>query len=696
MSSSVQTAILDWQCIDGIDVPISKQFGDVYFSKDNGLRESRHVFLAGNDLSTRLAQLGEYEYFSVAESGFGTGLNILALWQLWQQQRPDNHSHLHAISVEKYPLASDDLIRALAAWPELQPLAAQLIAQYPLPVTGCHRLNFPAERFSLDLWLGDAQQIFPSMVKTRAVDAWFLDGFAPACNPDIWETQVLDHIVRMSAAGSTFASFSVAGVVKRGLRKHGIQISRPRGFAHKREMLKGIWPVADAATTPTANTPSNINTPTYTTATTPRSNTAPSTPRRIAVIGAGIAGLNSAWALAQRGHQVDLFDRTAPIAGASGNPLALLNPKLSLGTHSTDHLMTLCWQYALNHYAGFNGFRALSVHQLAMKTEDQLTAAALVEHYPAGVLTQQAPQDLAFATDCDSSVKLDTSFESLQLAQAGVVSPHALSQQILAHPNIHFQVAEIVAIDPVATAIADIEQSTTPTPKHPPRYQLRFAEQQTASTTTPQQPSDATQQTSALAATVYDHVLVCCARQSQNLIKAHPQLRPIRGQVSWFKNTDQPLSMQHAYSYSGYCMQLDPTHLICGASFCPDREDDQVLLEDHVHNYELIHNAFPSYAASLPPLQHWQGRASVRAQTVDYFPLLGKVDLDSEIYSFSGLGSKGFLFAPLCSEALAALILGEHCPLSQQAMDKISPQRFVKKPRIRKPYYQGPYAKPKA
>lgn len=680
MSSSVQTAILDWQCIDGIDVPISTQFGDVYFSKDNGLRESRHVFLAGNELSTRLAQLGDYDYFCVGESGFGTGLNILALWQLWQQQRPDNHSHLHAMSVEKFPLQRDDLIRALAAWPELQPLAQQLIAQYPLPVTGCHRLNFPAARFSLDLWFGDAQQIFPSMVKTRAVDAWFLDGFAPACNPDIWEAQVLDHIVRLSDVGTTFASFSVAGVLKRGLRKHGIQVSRPRGFAHKREMLKGIWPVADAATTPTANTPSNTNTPAPTAPTQPPSDTTPSMPRRIAVIGAGIAGLNSAWALAQRGHQVDLFDRTAPIAGASGNPLALLNPKLSLGTHSTDHLMTVCWQYALNHYARFTGFRPLAVHQLALKDEEQATAAALVEHYPAGVLTQHAAQDLAFDTAAQTQIQtqLNSSVDSLQLAQAGAVSPQLLCQQILAHPNIDFQVAEISAIKPVSTADADrdVDRELGLTR---PRYQLQFKPR---SAEAQQQP-------------VYDHVVVCCARSSQELIQAHPLLKPIRGQVSWFNNANQALSMQHAYSYGGYCMQLDAEQLICGASFCPNRDDDQVLAEDHVHNYELIHNAFPDYAAGLAPIEQWQGRASVRAQTVDYFPLLGKVDLDSEIYTFSGLGSKGFLFAPLCSEALAAMILAESCPLSQQAMDKLTPQRFVKKPRIRKPYYQGPYAKPK-
>ena len=177
MSSAIQTADLDWQCVDGIDIPVSKQFGDIYFSRDNGLLEARHVFLNGNNLATRLAKLQDFQYFCVGETGFGTALNALALWQMWQQLRPNNQSHLHLISVEKFPLAKADFIRTLKVWPELQPLAEQLIEQYPLPIAGCHRLNFPEDRFSIDLWLGDANDVLPVITKTKAVDAWFLDGF---------------------------------------------------------------------------------------------------------------------------------------------------------------------------------------------------------------------------------------------------------------------------------------------------------------------------------------------------------------------------------------------------------------------------------------------------------------------------------------------------------------------------------------
>ncbi|MEC8567849.1 MAG: tRNA (5-methylaminomethyl-2-thiouridine)(34)-methyltransferase MnmD, partial [Pseudomonadota bacterium] len=329
-SSKLQTAELDWELVDGIEVPISKQFGDVYFSKDNGLLETRHVFLNGNDLSERLSQLKDFEYFCVGETGFGTGLNILTLWQLWQQIRPNNHSHLHTISVEKFPLSKADLIRALNVWPELKPLADKLIQQYPLPIAGCHRLSFPEERFSIDLWLGDAQDIFPSIPKTQAVNAWFLDGFAPSCNPDMWQENVLNHIVRLSDYGTTFASFSVAGVLKRGLKQHGVQINRPRGFGHKREMLKAIW----LAPTKTENTDSNaIVSDQISLEEIPNK-----TQRKIAIIGAGIAGLTTAWAFAQRGHQVTIYEQNEPLSGASGNPLALLNPKLCPIEQAHEHL----------------------------------------------------------------------------------------------------------------------------------------------------------------------------------------------------------------------------------------------------------------------------------------------------------------------------------------------------------------------
>lgn len=629
-SSKLQTAELDWEIVDDIEIPISKQFGDVYFSKDNGLLETRHVFLNGNDLTERLSQLHDYQYFCVGETGFGTGLNILTLWQLWQQVRLDNHSHLHVVSVEKFPLNKADLIRALNVWTELKPLAEKLIQQYPLPIAGCHRLSFPEERFSIDLWLGDAQDIFPTIPKTQTVNAWFLDGFAPSCNPDMWQANVLDHMVRLSEFGTTFASFSVAGIIKRGLKQHGIQISRPRGFGHKREMLKAIWLDTSQTETQSQDSETTIAAP-------PKSET--SKQRKIAIIGAGIAGLSSAWAFAQRGHQVTIYEQNEPLSGASGNPLALLNPKLCPIEQAHEHLMTLSWQHALNFYPQFKAFRPIQVQQIALKNADELSG--LVEQYPENVLTANT------TLECFP----ETEFPSLTLHQAGAVSPHQLRDEILQHANIRIEKVKISRLESTDSQVT------------------LWQDQQIIAIT--------------------DHAIVCCAKQSAQLFENYPILKPIRGQVSWVENSQRPLALDQAYSYGGYCMQLDTAQLILGASFYPNRDDVEVLAEDHVHNYELIHSVFPEYAQGLPSVDTWQGRASVRAQSLDYFPLVGKIQNLGQIYTFAGLGSKGFLFAPLCSEILAALILGELCPVPQSLLDKLNPQRFQKKLKAKKPYYSG-------
>ena len=629
-SSKLQTAELDWEIVDDIEIPISKQFGDVYFSKDNGLLETRHVFLNGNDLTERLSQLHDYQYFCVGETGFGTGLNILTLWQLWQQVRLDNHSHLHVVSVEKFPLNKADLIRALNVWTELKPLAEKLIQQYPLPIAGCHRLSFPEERFSIDLWLGDAQDIFPTIPKTQTVNAWFLDGFAPSCNPDMWQANVLDHMVRLSDFGTTFASFSVAGILKRGLKQHGIQISRPRGFGHKREMLKAIWLDTSQTETQSQDSETTIAAP-------PKSET--SKQRKIAIIGAGIAGLSSAWAFAQRGHQVTIYEQNEPLSGASGNPLALLNPKLCPIEQAHEHLMTLSWQHALNFYPQFKAFRPIQVQQIALKNADELSG--LVEQYPENVLTANT------TLECFP----ETEFPSLTLHQAGAVSPHQLRDEILQHANIRIEKVKISRLESTDSQVT------------------LWQDQQIIAIT--------------------DHAIVCCAKQSAQLFENYPVLKPIRGQVSWVENSQRPLALDQAYSYGGYCMQLDTAQLILGASFYPNGDDAEVLTEDHVHNYELIHNVFPKYAQGLPSVDTWQGRASVRAQSLDYLPLVGKIQNLGQIYTFAGLGSKGFLFAPLCSEILAALILGELCPVPQSLLDKLNPQRFEKKLKAKKPYYSG-------
>lgn len=226
-------AQLDWSQPSG---PRAAEFGDVYFSAEDGLEETRAVFLAGCGLPG--AWQGR-RHFTVGELGFGTGLNALALWQMWRAHRPAG-AWLDFVSVEKHPLAREEAARAFAAWPDLAPLAGRLLAQWPSRLKGAHRLVFPEDGFAVTIFHDEAEAALAQM-RIRA-DAWFLDGFAPAKNAAMWSQGVLDRIAALSAPGARIGTFTVAGHVRRGLEAAGFRVAKRPGFGRKRERLEAVMP----------------------------------------------------------------------------------------------------------------------------------------------------------------------------------------------------------------------------------------------------------------------------------------------------------------------------------------------------------------------------------------------------------------------------------------------------------------------
>jgi tRNA 5-methylaminomethyl-2-thiouridine biosynthesis bifunctional protein len=231
--------MLNWK--DG--QPFSERYGDVYFSTDSGLEETRHVFLRGNRLAERFAVLSAGESFCIGETGFGTGLNFLCAWQLFEQVAPPGAS-LDFFSVEKFPLNDDELRVALTLWPELHAQAETLLARWQRRVPGWNRWSFVGGRVRLTLAMEDVAEALPQL-PAGCVDAWFLDGFSPAKNPEMWSESVLASIARASCAGTTLATYTSAGWVRRGLQQAGFVVERTPGFGRKREMARGtISPLA--------------------------------------------------------------------------------------------------------------------------------------------------------------------------------------------------------------------------------------------------------------------------------------------------------------------------------------------------------------------------------------------------------------------------------------------------------------------
>ncbi|MBB5747299.1 FAD-dependent 5-carboxymethylaminomethyl-2-thiouridine(34) oxidoreductase MnmC [Brevundimonas variabilis] len=278
--------------------PRSGRFDDVYFSTDDGLAESRAVFLAGCSLPEAWAGR---KHFTVAELGFGTGLNIIALLDLWTRSGPSG-GHLHIVSVEGFPVSREEAARALANWPEVASVARHLLDAWPASQPGFHRVDLPDLNATLDLMVGDAADVLGRW--SGQADAWFLDGFSPATNPGMWSQTVLDAIAARSAPGARIATFTVAGAVRRGLNERGFVVEKRPGHGRKRERLEACLPGSKPASAPS---------------------------KRVAVIGGGIAGAALCRALTAAGQTPLLVEREAPGAAASGFPAALVTPRLDAG-----------------------------------------------------------------------------------------------------------------------------------------------------------------------------------------------------------------------------------------------------------------------------------------------------------------------------------------------------------------------------
>ena len=660
----IKPAVIDWQIDDsGNSVPVSREFGDVYFSHADGLAESRYVFIEGNNLPERLANLSAQQSFTISELGFGTALNLLAVWQLWRQLRAI-HPHLatarlHFITTELHPIALADLTQILELWaaraPELRDLIEQLLANYPTLIKGVHRLNFYEDNLTVDIWLGEASESLSKLASnvtdqnSAKIDAWVLDGFAPSCNESLWAESIFNQMQRLSGLGSSAATYSCAGVVKRGLQHAGFTIKKIKGFGRKNEMLTAV--MSDDARIESSlldNSASIINKFEHS-----------------IVIGAGVSGLMTAWALANRGIRVTLLDKVAPLAGASGNPRALLAPKMTPIHHVDEHLHTIGYLYSCRLYRQFNA-RAIKAN-IAPILEPTGALDLLIK---ANVNVEQIadyPNDLATtlsAIQAQSVTNLNAQdlADNLYLPQSGLVNPQALKEVILNHPLISYQQLTVSAIREMDAQIwveGYNEQSIT---------------------------------------IKADNVIICAAYESHNLDNRVFDCRKIRGQLSWFTPTVAQWAKlpKLPLKYSGYCAPFTALtgdaklndvdegqpQLLLGASFV--RNDTSTAIKDNEHQVsrDKLIAAIPELAAViLADTSGWQARAGVRTQTPDYHPILGQVATHSRIWTLTAMGAKGYAYAPICAEVLADMMLGNFAPLSITMLQRLSPNRS----RLQKP-----------
>lgn len=651
--TAIQTANLEFNA-EG--TPVSRDFDDVYFSNDNGLEETRYVFLGGNDLQTRFPEHSR-KLFIVAESGFGTGLNFLTLWQAFaafRAEHPDaTLERLHFISFEKFPLTRDDLRKAHAHWPELASFAGQLQAQWPQAFAGCHRLLLDEGRVTLDLWFGDINQLTDTLDESlnQQVDAWFLDGFAPSKNPDMWTPALFQAMARLTRPGGTLATFTSAGFVRRGLQEAGFTMQKRKGFGRKREMLSGVME-NDVACAPRA--------PWFARSGTDK--------REVALVGGGVASALLALALLRRGWQVTLYCADdAPAEGASGNRQGALYPLLSAHDPALARFFSAAFTFARRLY---DGLPVEFDHQWCGVT--QLGWDEKSQHKIEQMLTLELPHELAHRIDAQEVLAqsgVETGCGGITYPAGGWLCPAQLTAGAIALGieqglQVHYR-HEVEALV-----------------RNSDGWQLRFA--------------DGSERQ-------HDSVVLANGHRIQHFSQTEKlPVYPVAGQVSHIPTTEPLARLRQVLCYDGYLTPRNPhnqQHCI-GASYHRGQQEATYSEADQQQNRQRLIDCFPQAEwAQTVDVSAGEARCGVRCATRDHLPMVGNVaDYDATLSAYAqlaehpqtavsapvheglfmigALGSRGLCSAPLAAEILAAQMSNEPIPLDGETLAAMNPNRL--------------------
>ena len=711
-SAILSTAILEWRH----DKPYSQQFDDIYFSPEDGPAETDYVFIQQNQLAQRWRELISDESFTIGETGFGSGLNFLCAANLWLSIAPPT-AQLHYVSTEHYPLHHSDLNRVLASWIDLDTpasqnnktgddtsnhlskLARELGESYPPPLPGFHRIELAKGRIHLSLLYGDAAHqldelqasdhpLFinlPTQSQPYGVDAWFLDGFAPAKNPEMWSPALFSIIANLSKPGTSFSTFTAAGNVRRELTRVGFDVEKIKGYGSKREMLRGNFVKQTRTETTTDEKKNNPYTPVKRNSThTPpwhlklSNNSSRSGDKCAAVIGAGIAGCTTANALAQRGWKISLYDPNGIASGASGNPQGVLYPKLSIEASSFSRINLAAMRYASYFYQRLSTKICHTNPQFQTSPNTSTSGVLLLPANPKETQKflqiaecyRQTPEFVRLLGRKEmeqiSGVPL-TADSGLLFPQLGWVRPTDICQQLTQHPNITLIGNTITALQWHKTKQYWVLNTESGSEIHH--------------------------------ATV---VLANAADIQQFDITQHLPLNTIRGQISICPATQESQKLNTVICGEAYLAPVSHGFHTLGASYELSQKDTLVREAEHHSNLEKIRSTDTQLAEVLAPLDTFTGRAALRCVTPDYLPLAGPAPIYDDflndfallrenarahipragsywpnLYINCGHGSRGLSYAPLCAQIIANHLEHTPPPLERSLLTALNPARFI-------------------
>lgn len=660
----LESAQLDW--IEG-STPFSKAFDDFYYALDNGLAEVDHIFIQHNDLSRRFEALkskkATQKTFCIAETGFGTGLNFLrtlAIWQdLFAETSLKNGPNLHFVSFEKFPLSSDELSRAHQAFPQLKPLSDGLISAYPMRLPGWHDVDLFGGRVRLTLWFGDVLNGLPAF--DLSVDAWFLDGFTPSKNPQMWQPELYGQMARLSHAETTFATFTAAGHVRRGLAQAGFEVRKDDGYGTKREMCFGLLsrPRTYSSKKPWFDLPPTVELSSTETKT-------------ACVIGAGLAGATVAYQLAEQGWRVTVLEAEGQAATlASGNLAGAIHP-----------LVTADWNLRSEFY--FKGFEAtlkwlspwLDDEQIegALNGLMQLAVSPSIKTRLKEALDRVGlPQDFASwcsAEQASEKIGTQTPYSGMFFERGGWVYPASVVAKCLTHPNIDVQ------YDQSVKRIEKKEEAT-------PAWQILTA----------------TNRFSAKVVVVASGALDDDLNQFLGL-----PIRPVKGQVSHLRSDQQQTVLKTTVTHQGYtcrCVSDQGITAVTGATFEAPDMSEALSEAGHDENLSQATQAMPDWLTAPLSMDVLQGKVGFRPTTPDHLPLVGPI-VDAEwaerhyysqshthavfrypeqvyqpgLFVSNGHGARGLMSVFLAAEIIGGLVEGSAPIMPNYLYDACHPERF--------------------
>ena len=420
-------------------------------------------------------------------------------------------------------------------------------------------------------------------------------------------------------------------------------------------------------------------------------------PTHSVIIGAGVAGLMTAWSLANRGIKVTLLDKDAPLSGASGNPRALLAPKMTPIHHVDEHLHTISYLYTSRFYRYLNEQAPIHHAPPILETTGALELLVKsnvtieeIDDYPNAMATTLSNNQAKEITGL-SALNLS---ENLYLPQSGLVNPQALKTIILKHPLITFKTLTVTQIEEATdhVCISGYVDDTHHVQEHHTQiynvqnHNIRSNNLQNYDS---HKKNDNNIEIIEIEA---DNVVICAAYEGHQLDPRIANCRTIRGQLSWFSTSakQQAELPKIPLKYSGYCtpftakngdasinsMLEGQAQFLLGASFIDADTDTTIRPTENQQNRDKLIVDIPELDSILPNnTNDWQARAGIRTQTIDYHPLVGLLTDSQRIWTLSAMGAKGYAIAPLCSETLVDMMLGTFAPLSEDMLAKISPNR---------------------